>query len=143
MIVRIESTNICICVQISASGVIYIYLIQFCYWKYKLSASVSTSRSLNQLTHVSSICHWDMKLESAEIDICLIVIWGSNYLISKRFSLLKMMHLTWKISAARVLWDICNWFTSQYEWIYRFCHSSSLPYVCIFCSKYDLYKLHY
>ena len=73
---------------VGASGVIYIYLIQFCYWKYKLSASVSTSRSLNQLTHVSSICHWDMKLESAEIDYCLIVIWGSKYLISKRFSLL-------------------------------------------------------
>ena len=120
------------------SGVIYIYLILFCYWKYKLSASVSTSRSLNKLTHVSSICHWDMKLESAEIDICLIVIWASNYLISKRFSLLKMKHLIWTISAPRVLWDICNWFKSYNEWIYQFCHSSSLPYIHIFCSKYDL-----
>ena len=121
----------------NSSGVIYIYLILFCYWNYKLSASVSTSRSLNKLTHVSSICHWDMKLESAEIDICLIVIWASNYLISKRFSLLKMKHLIWTISAPRVLWDICNWFTSKFEWISRFCHSSSLPYVYIFCFKYD------
>ena len=29
-----------------------------------------------------------MKLESVEIEICLIVIWGSKYLISKIFSLL-------------------------------------------------------
>ena len=41
-----------------------------------------------QLTHVSSIRHWDIKLESTEIEIFLIAIWGSKYLISKRFSLL-------------------------------------------------------
>ena len=73
---------------VCASGVIYIYLIQFCYWKYELSASVSTSWSSHQLTLVSSIRNWDMKLESVSIEICLIVIWGSKYLISKRFSLL-------------------------------------------------------
>ena len=120
---------VCVCKLMLhiTSGVIYIYLILFCYWKYKLSASVSTSRSLNKLTHVSSICHWDMKLESAEIDICLIVIWGSKYLISKIFSLL--------MNDASDMNNIgSQGITGIFELLWMnvlICHSSSLPYIHI------------